>query len=98
MSRCSKTFDPVKCYEQLRSNMLADPHYSSQGQYMLHHQGMGCWLAHLETLNSQLAREATTIEAITMTPSPQRLADAGLQSRLNPLLADIILTIYRGGL
>jgi hypothetical protein len=98
MSDWSKTFDPLQCYEQLRSNILADPHYMSRGQYVLQHQGMCRWLTHIETLNSQWSADTTTIEPVLTTPSLRIAGEAGFHSQLNPLLADIILTIYRGGL
>jgi hypothetical protein len=94
MNNSPKAFDPVKCYEQLRSNILTDPHYVSRGQYLLQQQGMYFWLNYIEMVNAYIVVDTTGIETVTFGSSGRLPSEVGFSSRLSSLLAGIILTIH----
>ena len=98
MTDLSTSFDPVACYEELRTNVLAEPGYASQSSHLFQRKGMGCWLTQLDTMNLCLASAAVAdgigADLFKVNNSGQFSSPTGLHSRLSPILAEIILTIY----
>lgn len=92
----NKGFEPIKCYEELRFNVLDDPFYTSQGKYLLQNRGMFWWLKTIETLNTQLETETVEIEQELFKPVFSPGHEEGFRNRLSILLADIVLNIQRG--
>jgi len=90
-------FDPVRCYEELRVNILEDPFYSSWGKGVLQHRGMRCWLDGVTMINARItADDMLDIESI---PSQRGLnTDKGFRNELKALLADITANLYREAL
>lgn len=87
-------FDPVKCYEELRVNVLEDPFYSSWGKGVLQNRGMRYWLDSVNMFNVRItADDPPVIE--TSIPVTEINSDDGFRNKLKTLLADITLNLYR---
>lgn len=87
-------FDPVKCYEELRVNVLEDPFYRSWGKGVLQNRGMLCWLDSVNMFNVRITADApSVIEAAASCNEVNH--DEGFRNKLKTLLADITLNIYR---
>jgi hypothetical protein len=86
-------FDPVRCYEELRVNILEDPFYSSWGKGALQNRGMLCWLNSVNMLNiritdNEMPAPDTTVPCNGLNPD-------GFRNELRALLADITVSLYR---
>lgn len=92
----NKGFEPIKCYEELRFNVLDDPFFTSQGKYLLQNRGMFWWLKTVETLNTKLEAETVEIEQDLFNPVFSPGHEEGFRNSLSILLADIVLNIQRG--
>ncbi len=88
-------FDPVRCYKDLRVNVLGDPLYSSRGKDVLQNRGMLCWLNSVNMLNAQIATETPVIDMASFASSHRLRPDDGFRNRLRILLADITVNLYR---
>jgi len=85
-------FDPVRCYEELRVNILEDPFYSSWGKGVLQNRGMLCWLDSVNMVNVRIMADDMT--AIEPTVSYKGInTDNGFKNRLKTLLADITVNL-----
>ncbi len=87
-------FDPVRCYEELRVNILDDPFYSSWGKGVLQNRGMLCWLDSVNIFNVRITTDdmpgtETMASYIGINP------DNGFRNKLKTLLADITVNLYR---
>lgn len=86
-------FDPVRCYEELRVNILEDPFYSSWGKGVLQNRGMLCWLDSVNIFNVRIMTDDMPgIEAIAYNGTNP---DNGFRNKLKTLLADITVNLYR---
>ncbi len=86
--------DPVKCYEELRVNVLEDPFYSSWGKGVLQNRGMLCWLDSVNRFNVRItADDPSVIEPVASCNGVNH--DEGFRNKLKTLLADITLNLYR---
>jgi len=86
-------FDPVRCYEELRVNILEDPFYSSWGKGVLQNRGMLCWLDSVNIFNVRITTDDMPgIEAIACNGTNP---DNGFRNKLKTLLADITVNLYR---
>lgn len=89
-------FDPARCYEDLRVNILEDPLYGSRGKDVLQNRGMLCWLNSVNMLNTWIAaNEIPAIDIDTLTSSHRVMPEDGFRNRLRVLLADITVNLYR---
>jgi hypothetical protein len=87
-------FDPVRCYEELRVNILEDPFYNSWGKGVLQNRGMLCWLDSVNMFNVRITTDdmlgiETMASYIGINP------DDGFRNKLKTLLADITVNLYR---
>jgi hypothetical protein len=90
-------FDPVRCYEELRVNILEDPFYSSWGKGVLRNRGMLCWLDNVNMLNARITTD--DMPGIETIPSHNgNNPDYGFRNKLKTLLADITVNLYREAL
>lgn len=87
-------FDPIKCYEELRFNILGDPFYTSRGRYLLENQGMFCWLNSVGLLNAQLSSQTPAIDMDSLKSFSIVESMEMSQNSLSVLLAEVILNIY----
>lgn len=90
-------FDPTRCYEELRVNILEDPFYSSWGKGVLQNRGMLYWFDSVNMLNTRMTSDdmlggETLISCSGINP------DDGFRNKLKTLLADITMTLYREAL
>ncbi|HAM51247.1 MAG TPA: hypothetical protein DCP92_11365 [Nitrospiraceae bacterium] len=91
-------FDPVRCYEELRVNILEDPFYSSWGKDVLQNRGMLCWLDSVNMFNVRITADDMP-ERETMAASYNEInPDDGFRNKLKTLLADITVNLYREAL
>lgn len=89
-------FDPIRCYEDLRANILDDPFYVSRGKDVLQTRGMLCWLNSVNMLNTWIATdEIPAIDMDTSVSSHRVKPDDGFRNRLRILMADITVNLYR---
>ena len=87
-------FDPVRCYEELRVNILEDPFYSSWGKGVLQNRGMLCWLDSVNMFNVRITTDdMPEIEALASYNGIN--PDDGFRNKLKTLLADITVNLYR---
>jgi hypothetical protein len=87
-------FDPVRCYEELRVNILEDPFYSSWGKGVLQNRGMLCWLDSVNMFNVRIRTgDMPGIETIDSYNGSN--PDDGFRNKLKTLLADITVNLYR---
>lgn len=87
-------FDPVRCYEELRVNILEDPFYSSWGKGVLQNRGMMYWLASVNMFNVRITTDDMPgIEALASYNGIN--PDDGFRNQLKTLLADITVNLYR---
>jgi hypothetical protein len=87
-------FDPVRCYEELRVNILEDPFYSSWGKGVLQNRGMLCWIDSVNMFNVRITTgDMPEIETMASYNGINR--DDGFRNKLKTLLADITLNLYR---
>jgi hypothetical protein len=90
-------FDPVRCYEELRVNILEDPFYSSWGKGVLQNRGMLWWLDSVNMFNVRITTD--DMPGIETIPSYNGInPDDGLRKKLKALLADITVNLYREAL
>jgi len=87
-------FDPVRCYEELRVNILEDPFYSSWGKGVLQNRGMLCWLDSVNMFNVSITTDDMPgIETMAIYNGIN--PDDGFRNKLKTLLADITVNLYR---
>lgn len=87
-------FDPVRCYEELRVNILEDPFYSSWGKGVLQNRGMLYWLDSVNMFNVRITTDDMPgIEAMVSYNGIN--PDDGFRNKLKTLLADITVNLYR---
>ena len=87
-------FDPVRCYEELRVNILEDPFYSSWGKGVLQNRGMLCWLDSVNMFNVRITTDNMPgIETMAIYNGIN--PDDGFRNKLKTLLADITVNLYR---
>lgn len=87
-------FDPVRCYEELRVNILEDPFYSSWGKGVLQNRGMLYWLDSVNMFNIRITTD--NMPGIETMASYKGINPGdGFRNKLKTLLADITVNLYR---
>ncbi len=97
MYACQTGFDPVRCYEELRINILEDSFYSSWGRDVLQNRGMSIWLNAINMINTRMAAHEMP-DPVLNSEHPtdlRRDEELSVRSKLKMLLADITAALYR---
>jgi hypothetical protein len=88
-------FDPIRCYEELRINVLEDPFYSSWGKGIFQNRGMSCWLDSVNMFTVSISSDDMPgIEPCAISYDPAN-PDVGFRNKLKLLLADMTVNLYR---
>ncbi len=93
MNTRESPINPVRCYEELRFNILEDHYYSLWGRYLLQHQGMVRWCKSVNMFALPLSTETRERDRDSLVPPRNVKPDKTLRNRLILVLADIIITL-----